>query len=379
MSGFEFKLHDDEPTLAHTGALKCALCNNNLARYTCPKCGVSYCGIQCYRSRIHSECSEKFYQQNVREEISSRKVTQEQEEAILQLLTNELSDIFDGEENMDLETRLEGLDLDKDTEEIWSRLTQDEKEEFDKTMGRYVPGYKAWWKEFDLVLDESVSDKPFPKLYPQIPGIGDIFTGKLSETLKYDVINVLYTYVCIHRMYNGEFSSMHEHVTEDILGISLVLRGEGSFSGLAEALNHPAMTLLQMKELEWPYDFVFGFFTDVIEIISRKNLKTSISYVLYCLSDLWDVFGKSLKVRKKSENLKQMKKTLILAQKKLYFYLCWARDQDILLIELCELIQIELQAKQLEYKAFNESKRKIKSKLNRDKRKSKHQLVQEII
>lgn len=378
MSEFEFKIHEEEPTLSHAGVSRCSICNDKTAKYTCPKCGVSYCGVECYKSRIHSECSEKFYEENVRCEIASRNVTLEQEEAVMQLLTKEVSDMFDDSANVDLDARLEGLDLDRDTGEIWERLTQCEKDEFDRTMGRFVPRYKAWWKEFDLVRDESKPEKPLPKLYPDVRSVGDIFAGNPNENLKYDVINVIYTYVCVHRLYNGDFSSMQEHVTEDLLGVSLVLRGEGNFSNLSEALGHPAMKLLQMKELEWSSELVFGFYTDVVEVISRNDLHTSFPYVMYCLSDLWHVFGSCLKLRKKSLAINQSKLMLSKAQKKIYFFLCWASDLHNLLLELCDYIRLELQAKQIELKALNEANRTMGRNLQRAKQQCKQHFVEEI-
>ena len=379
MSEFEFKLHDEEPTLSHAGVSKCSICNNKPAKYTCPKCSVSYCGVECYKSRKHSKCSEKFYEEHVRDEVASRNITLEQEEAVMQLLTKEASDVFDDSESMDLEDRLEGLDLDRDTDEIWERLTQGEKDEFDMTMGRFVPGYKAWWKEFDLVCDESKPDKPLPNLFPNIQSIRDIFTGKPNENLKYDIINVIYTYVCVHRLYNGDFSSMQEHVTDDLVGVSLVLKGDGNFSNLSEALGHPAMKLLQMKELEWSSELVFGFYSDVIDVISHKNLHTSFPYVMYCLSDLWYVFGDCLKMRNKSVvSSNQSKLTLSKAQKKIYFFLCWASDLHDQLFELRDYILLELQTKQMELKSFNEANRRVKRNVQRAKQQCEQQLVEEI-
>ena len=377
MSDIEFKQCPEEPIFSHPGMLKCGLCGRNISRYTCPKCGISYCGIECYKSRIHSDCSEKFYQQNVMDEISSRNITREQQEAMLHLLTQEIETLDDETEcNIDLETRLEGLDLDRDAEKIWSRLTQDEKEEFNRTMGKYVPGYKAWWKEFDLVTDESNDtsvNKQIPYLHPNIQGIGEIFKGKPSPTLMYDVVNVVYAYVCIHRMYNGDFSGMEQHVAKDILALSVVLRGEGSFPELPDALAQPAMTLLEIKDLDWPVAIVYGFYTDVIEILSHQFLHTSLPYALYCLSHLYEVFDLSLKLRKHSE-VKNMKKLFSMAQKKLYFFLCWTKDQHFLLKDLCKLIDLEFQAKQLQLKDFNTSKQRVNSRIN--KAKQQH-LVQE--
>ena len=376
MSDIDFKLFPEEPILPDLGVLKCGLCGKNSSRYTCPKCGVSYCGVECYKSRLHSECSEKFYQQNVLDEISSRNITPEQQEAMLHLLTQhmETSEYSNDEteSNIDLETRLQGLDLDRDVERVWSILTSDEKEEFNRTMGRYVPRYKAWWKKFDLVADESCDTSgniQIPSILPNIQGIIDIFKGKPSLTLKYDVINVVYTYVCIHRMYNGDFSGMEEHVAKDILGLSLVLRGEGTFSELQDALAQPGMAILEIQDLDWPISIVYGFYTDVIEILSRRNLQTTIPYVLYCLSHLHQVFEFALKLRKRSEQVMNMKKVFSMAQKKLYFFLCWTKDNYCLLKELCALIELEFQAKQLHLNEFNITKQRVNSRINKAKKK----------
>ena len=380
MSDIDLKLYPEEPILPHNEMLKCGLCGKNISRYTCPKCGVSYCSLECYKSRLHSDCSEKFYQQNVLDDISSRNITPEQQEAMLHLLTQEMetSELYDDETecSIDLESRLEGLDLDRDVEKIWSRLTSDEKEDFTRTMGKYVPGYKAWWKEFDLVTDEScgTDNQQIPSLHPNIQGIVEIFKGRPTCTLKYDVINVVYTYVCVHRMYNGDFSGMEEHVAKDILGLSLVLKGDGSFSELQDALTQPGMSLLEIQDLDWPIAIVYGFYTDVIEILSHRNLQTTIPYVLYCLSHLYQVFDLALKLRKRSEQVKNMKKLFSMAQKKLYFFLCWTKDQHCLLKDLCTLIQLEFQAKELELNEFNMSKKRINSKINKTK---KQDLIQE--
>ena len=39
---------------------KCQVCNERACRYTCPKCGIQYCNLECYRKHS-SGCVDAFY------------------------------------------------------------------------------------------------------------------------------------------------------------------------------------------------------------------------------------------------------------------------------------------------------------------------------
>merc|ERR1712110_1074012 len=46
---------------------KCKVCEKRYANYKCPRCGVDYCSVKCYKSEIHAKCSEGFYKKQVSE------------------------------------------------------------------------------------------------------------------------------------------------------------------------------------------------------------------------------------------------------------------------------------------------------------------------
>ena len=52
--------------------MKCQFCSSIQPKYSCPKCNALYCGLKCYRSPRHSECSEKFYKDCVKQELELR-------------------------------------------------------------------------------------------------------------------------------------------------------------------------------------------------------------------------------------------------------------------------------------------------------------------
>ena len=47
------------------------------ARYTCPRCNVRYCSLECYRSEKHGGCSEAFYHDCVVEDLADTAVRSE--------------------------------------------------------------------------------------------------------------------------------------------------------------------------------------------------------------------------------------------------------------------------------------------------------------
>lgn len=54
--------------------LACGICGvEKREPYKCPRCDLLYCTIKCYRNPKHSECSEKFYQEQVKQELSGKK------------------------------------------------------------------------------------------------------------------------------------------------------------------------------------------------------------------------------------------------------------------------------------------------------------------
>ncbi|KAI3362766.1 hypothetical protein L3Q82_001821 [Scortum barcoo] len=181
----------------------CMLCQRKPSCYTCPRCNLHYCGLDCYRSPDHSACSEEFYKESVLQELKEMGKTESEEAgvvsdegeetesvqvvellsrlAVLQESGEEIGgeeallpgDVDEGAENPegepDLADRLSGLDVDKlSEEELWDLLSSKEKEEFMGLMkggalGGLVPLWRPWWEEHEVgrgalveVLEEEV-------------------------------------------------------------------------------------------------------------------------------------------------------------------------------------------------------------------------------
>ncbi|KAK6056041.1 HIT zinc finger [Cooperia oncophora] len=54
--------------------LRCKFCSTERReQYKCPRCNATYCSLRCYKCEKHSECSENFYKQCVKEELEGRR------------------------------------------------------------------------------------------------------------------------------------------------------------------------------------------------------------------------------------------------------------------------------------------------------------------
>lgn len=53
--------------------MKCEFCDcvKNFL-FTCPRCNKNYCSLNCYRNKIHLQCTESFDRENVETELKSR-------------------------------------------------------------------------------------------------------------------------------------------------------------------------------------------------------------------------------------------------------------------------------------------------------------------
>ena len=45
--------------------VKCFVCSGETPKYHCPRCGVHYCSLVCYKDSKHESCSEAFYIEQV--------------------------------------------------------------------------------------------------------------------------------------------------------------------------------------------------------------------------------------------------------------------------------------------------------------------------
>ena len=121
---------------------KCDLCKTKASKYTCPKCSLRYCGIDCYKGENHRKCSEEFYKEQVLRELEHMKSTDGDKKRTMEILKR----VMQCEKNVDyvwsdneaienLAKRMEDIDLETASfDEMYGRLTEKERRLFESVV-----------------------------------------------------------------------------------------------------------------------------------------------------------------------------------------------------------------------------------------------------
>ena len=157
----------------------CEVCGKTKGKYRCPKCGVVYCSVDCFRA--HNEaCTTKFGNELL-QKFAKRKVSDEMK--------------------LNMRKTLQYNDVDF--------VVQDE-----------IEPWKAWW-------ESKIVDAPHPLCDPP---------ERVSPLLPCHLTNILYGYCYTMRLYNGD-SSDFESVAGAMLEISAVLSTKTGFKSVRAALK----------------------------------------------------------------------------------------------------------------------------------------------
>ena len=327
-----------------------------------------------YQSVAHRDCSEQFYKECVQEELGTVEATKESKERMMNILNRmneqqeeEEEDSDDDDDPVDLEERMRGVNLD-DPDELWSRLTEDERREFDSLaksgdVGSVLPEYRPWWsikvqsrKIRDLDQEEEEEEtfmENCPPVEKEIAQLSQLCRHP-SEFIKFGIFNILYGYAYGVKFLLGDY----EEETLDLVNIVQLLSKNLSghnYSEVDTALESAASEVNNHPQLTISLQFSRQVKRDVLEIIRGPGLSGSHSYyAMAALSDLKRLFskaGKSLKKVAKQEKIspdlpvwlqnnrtkpqlkpEEVKRNL----KKIEFYLSWCQEHYLDLRRLIE-------------------------------------------
>ncbi|KAG0145945.1 hypothetical protein CROQUDRAFT_704402 [Cronartium quercuum f. sp. fusiforme G11] len=125
-------------------AVRCTICHDRVARYTCPECNLRYCNLECFKSETHLMCSESFYKRTLFEQIHAdpKASTQSKTEMLKMLRRLEDQSLSDdeyqgyedndrGSESTESDKVLDQPDLDQlNVEELLKLLTPEQINDF---------------------------------------------------------------------------------------------------------------------------------------------------------------------------------------------------------------------------------------------------------
>ncbi|XP_060580861.1 uncharacterized protein LOC132737579, partial [Ruditapes philippinarum] len=313
----------------------------------------------------------------------------------------DLNDLDEPED--DLHERLHDLDLDKDTREVWNRLTDQEKKEFDimvgdGRLGNLVEIWTPWWIATASLVTEvegsSSSAKSralsaVPNICQEIPNISNILKSKPSADVKYNVINVLFVYCYVCRLHNGEQVTMATECAADILELSDVL-GEGHTCGSVDEAVQFCMRKLTNKQQSFDSspEFNISILKDIEIIITGIGENEPLKYLMAALSEICQIFKKAYKSMCKKtklggktsvkETLNRLKSTYFQVLKKCEFYLSWAQTYGMALHGMISELQIVNSLLSVELESVNQSKRELEQQWGGNVKPRRKKLIEEM-
>ncbi|KAK3107832.1 hypothetical protein FSP39_023131 [Pinctada imbricata] len=376
------------------------MCLKVNARYTCPRCNIPYCSLACYKSEGHMTCSESFYKDCFMEGLENQDVSQDEKKKMLEMLERveqEDQDFLDSDDDEeDLHERLAGLDLDNDAEEIWNRLTDKEKEDFQKMtadgrLGNLVEVWTPWWQVKDNKIQEVGKDSSkssnLPNIVKDIPDIATLLkNSKPSADLKNNVINILYAYAFVCRLHNGDHMTSCVESAKDLLAVSEVLDQNVVCTSGPQAVQYCMKQIQQNPALRVPQDFQASVIHDVIALLKGPSNSEPLKFVLCALSQVHDIICKCQRTERKDSKSHNGeghsvldRKMLSGLKKKLKFLLGWTERFGMALHSLIPELQLEYCAVQSDLSEQGQTQEAVEKNLPNLRRKSPGKpLIQEL-
>lgn len=307
---------------------------------------MRYCSLICYKDIQHAECTESFYKDSVTAEIQSRDLDRNDKNKMLEMLKrleeeqqNEqdfLQDDDDDEDHYELLERFSNIDLDNtDPELIWNLLSDKERKEFEsvlneiQTTGQWgkldIPTYEPWWQEqTPLVYDEQEQEPYKPELPSTIPDFTKMSKpeSRSSPHLAWNLLHILalYSYLMRHSM--GDLYEDLDNTIQQCQDLSIHVL----FSTVPDC----------------PYKDVRDVVIDLVEHILTLENKTHVQrnnnthrrfdLQLLLLQDIDLLLKEPVRAvhdfYKALNHPPKKKKAVLLASRKLYFYLAVAGYMD---------------------------------------------------
>ncbi|XP_054720151.1 zinc finger HIT domain-containing protein 2-like [Uloborus diversus] len=322
----------------------CEICKREAGIYSCPRCNRRFCSSNCYKCPDHEMCSESFYREWVEESLKNENFDRLERENMLQILKRS-ADACEEEivPELSIEDRFANLDINSaDEEAIWDCLNDEEKKNFklfvedEKNIETLIPVKQPWWTVTMINLvteldadkyDENDHTSPRPHFPLNIQKLSDLTSVKPSESIQYNLVNILYAYCFLYRFYNCDLRDFLEEVVGEIFELSPALM-EHNYCSLVECVQD-SIRLISSHHSDVPVDFVKSIVNDVCSIMKGPDNAKSSTFVLCALHDVkLLIFELKFAYKEHDKRDKTCKKKLNLAIKKMDFLMSWCLDND---------------------------------------------------
>lgn len=303
----------------------------------------------------------------------------------------------DDERGLSEETIQKALSGDKIN---YDDLSPEEKKLFRKAMAsgelsKMIEPWDPWWSKpsarsislsqdgtqliqpMEIPQDDSESNieseiPPGPET--PLPPLKQLISTEPSPLLAIHVIDILYSYCFTLRLYNGDWQSDPTGAASVVLSISSVLGKGSNPETVLEAVSY---NLQETCSPEFKHmgglKFGFSLLDDVVSLVSLGG--GSLVCALCDLRRMIQAAEKEIKSEKsKRAKREDMKRKLKLAERKIYFIMCWVHEQmGEVWSSLASLVMAE-KGSALEYQG--QDRRPLKRK--EDENKKSKALIEEV-
>lgn len=265
----------------------------------------------------------------------------------------------------------------------------------DGRLGNLVELWTPWWTAPTPLVSEvkenleNAKSTSVPNILQEIPNISQILKSKPSSDVRYNVINVLYTYCYVCRLHNGDQVSMATECAEDIMTLSDVL-GQGLTCGSVEEAVQLCLKKLinPQNNYETGAEYNISVLNDVESIITGSDKGEPLKYLLAALSETCQILkkahknvAKKLKVEKIAvhrDEYGKEKAKLFKVGKKCDFYLSWAQTYGMAMTGLVPELQIVHSLLSAELEDVNQSKKKLEANWGGKLKPKMKKLIEEV-
>ncbi|XP_067214898.1 zinc finger HIT domain-containing protein 2 [Linepithema humile] len=354
----------------------CQLCNERIQLYTCPRCNIGYCGVECYKSDVHTDCSESFYKQCVEDDLKAQENDPIARQKMMEILKrvheadldinledseDESSDegdftldSDDEEELTDLTSRLENVNF-EDPNELWSALSDAERQEFEALLKngeaeKLLPKWTPWWthrveKKLIQSIEEDSKDAHSDLIHPtliDVPLFNEL--QKASPCVQFNMTNVIYAYAYVALYYYGDYLSCAVDATNVFLIVCENMRNNKVFEDVNSAIESVIKNINNNDWLPQDEQIITALKEAGTSILHGPGAEMKSLYVSAALSDLHRLLTAAKKEisTDKSANSNQeftkrfpqnynndlnlSKKSILLCLKKIEYYLSWVKS-----------------------------------------------------
>ncbi|KAH3756027.1 HIT-type Zinc finger family protein [Pelomyxa schiedti] len=321
----------------------CQVCSKNKAKYVCPKCRINYCSIPCYKTH-NGGCTESFYRDQVMTTMKTESVSPENKSRIEEILRREQEAEADDTTSSELLSVLEKLDLgDTPPWEIMATMSEDSRQSFLKAIEQgslTMEPWSPWWRP-PLIQPLSTTGEEEKPTYPSpppecaagIPSLTSLMgTREPSSLLGNSLLQLLYTYVYVIQVFNGDWSDVPSEACDMIMLLSPVIADDAVYQTVGEALFASFHATMQIPEGN-PVEFSVSCFKELNHVLKSQ------AFVLSALSELLRVAQAAMQEQATLTSTTTSpsatnpppegpsKRKLMAMTRKLTFMLAWVRDK----------------------------------------------------